>query len=70
MAQNWKMVLFWVLGTICILVGSMISGHLEKDIGVSDVSYLVALVVSFILFLFGGLLWISVGLAVKMASER
>jgi len=67
--KNWKMVFFWVLGAVCILLGSMIAGRLEKTLGVSDIGYTVALLVSFVLFLFGGLLWISVAVAVKMAKE-
>jgi len=70
MKRNWKIVAFWVLGAICLLLGSMISGHLEKDIGVTDASYFIALLFSFILFLLGGLLWISVSIAVKTVSEE
>lgn len=67
--KQWKMVSFWILGTICILFGSMIIGHLEKTIGVTDLSYLIAWLISFVLFLLGGLLWISVAIAVKSVSD-
>lgn len=67
MKKNVKMVVFWVLGSALILFGSMIAGHLEKTLGVSDTSYLLALLVAFVLFLVGGLLWISV--AVKKTAE-
>ncbi len=70
MKRNWKIVLFWVLGAICILIGSMISGHLEKDMGTTELSYVITLLISFILFLFGGLLWISVSIAVKKVTEE
>ncbi|MDI6798671.1 MAG: hypothetical protein QMD12_01585 [Candidatus Aenigmarchaeota archaeon] len=68
--KNWKIVTFWVLGSICILLGSMISGHLEKTLGVTDVGFGLALLISFVLFLVGGLLWISVAIAVKEAAEE
>ena len=66
MRKNWKMALFWVLGTICILFGSMIAGHLEKGLGVDELSYLLALLIAFVLILLGGLLWISVAIAVRL----
>lgn len=68
--KNWKIATFWVLGTVCILLGSMISGHLEKGLGVSDLSFSFALLIAFVLFLLGGLLWISVAIAVKKVSEE
>ncbi|MEM5882728.1 MAG: hypothetical protein QXQ77_00605 [Candidatus Aenigmatarchaeota archaeon] len=68
--KNWKIVTFWVLGAICILFASMIAGHLEKGLGVSDMSFSLALLVAFILFLVGGLLWISVAVAVKEIEEE
>ncbi len=66
MRKSLKMALFWVLGSICILVGSMISGHLEKGLGVDDLSYFLALTIAFVLILLGGLLWISVAIAVRI----
>ncbi len=66
MKKNWKMASFWVLGTVCILFGSMIAGHLEKGLGVDDLSYFLALLIAFILILLGGLLWISVAIAVRL----
>ena len=68
--RNWKIVTFWVLGSICILFASMIAGHLEKGLGVSDLGFTLALLISFVLFLVGGLLWISVAVAVKEISEE
>ena len=63
------MVLLWVLGTVCIMFGSMIAGRLEKTIGVTDAGYLFAFTVSFVLILLGGLLWIAVAAAVKATSS-
>jgi len=67
--RNWKMVLFWVLGTVCIMAGSMVSGNLEGGSGVTGLSYTLALAVSFILFMLGGLLWISVAIAMKRVLD-
>lgn len=67
--NKWKIATFWVLGAVMIMFGSMIAGRLERGLGVSDVSFTIALILSFMSFLLGGLLWISVGLAVKKISE-
>jgi len=69
MRKGWKLALFWILGTICIMVGSMISGHLEKTLGVTDLGYFLALLISFVLFLLGGLLWISVAIALREVGK-
>jgi len=69
MKRNLKIVGFWVLGALCILFGSMIAGNLEQEIGVTDAGYMIALIMSFILFALAGLLWISVAIAVKKTSE-
>jgi hypothetical protein len=63
--KHWKMALFWVLGAVCLTFGSMIAGRLERTVGVSDSGYLLALAISLVLMLLGGLLWISVAAAVK-----
>jgi hypothetical protein len=68
--KKWKMTLFWVVGTACILLGSMIGGHLDKTLGVTDISYTLALLTAFILILFGGFLWISVAVAFKRVTEE
>ncbi len=70
MKRNWKIVTFWVLGAVCMMFGSMIAGRIDKTIGVTDASYLLALIVAFILFLFGGLLWVSVAIAVQKVVEE
>jgi len=70
MKRNWKIVAFWILGTFCILFGSMISGRLEKGLGVDDFGFYLALLVSFVLFLLGGLLWIAVAIAAKTVREE
>jgi len=70
MERNFKIMLFWILGAILIMLGSMISGSLEKGLGVSDSGFLLALAISFILFLLGGLLWISVAIATKTIRDE
>jgi len=68
--KNWKVVLFWVIGAACITFASMITGNLEIEAGVTVASFLFALSLAFILFLVGGLLWISVAVAIKELEER
>jgi len=68
--KKWKMTFLWVLGTACILLGSMIVGHLDKTLGVTNISYTLALVTSFILILLGGFFWISVAVALKKVTEE
>jgi hypothetical protein len=55
----------WVLGAVLMLFGTWIIQNLKFEIGVSDVSYALALVMAFIFFLLGGLAWISVAVATR-----
>ena len=66
--KNWKLVTFWVFGALCILFASMISSRLEIVPGVTELSYLIALIISHILVMVGGLLWIAVAIAAKHAE--
>lgn len=68
--SHWKMVFFWFIGAFCLLLGSMIAGQLEKTIGVTDLTYGFALVLALVLFLIGGLMWITVALAMKVVHEE
>jgi uncharacterized membrane protein len=68
--KRWRMSLFWVLGAACMLLGSMIVGHLDKTLGVTDISYSLALLTAFILILLGGFFWISVAVALKRLTEE
>ena len=43
-----------------MLIGSWIVNNLEMNIGVSEVSYALALLVALIFFLIAGLMWINV----------
>ena len=60
-----KLVLIWALGGIFLTAGICILGNLERTIGVSELSYWFAIVVSFVLFLLTGLCWISVAVATR-----
>jgi len=66
--KNWKLVAFWFFGALCILFATMVSSRLEIVTGVSEISYLIALIVSLILVMVGGLLWIAVAIAAKHAE--
>ncbi|MFH0711175.1 MAG: hypothetical protein V1944_01205 [Candidatus Aenigmatarchaeota archaeon] len=66
--RNFKMVLFWIIGSISILVGAMIAGNVEKTLGTDDTSVGAALFIALILILLGGLLWITVAVAAKKIS--
>jgi hypothetical protein len=69
MQRNWKMATSWLLGTFCILIAVMISGNLYGGVGMSDSGFYMALFVSFLLILLGGLFWISVAVAIKTSTE-
>jgi hypothetical protein len=65
-----KLILFWIIGALALLLGSWIAGHVEKTLGVTDLSYALALLVALILFLFGGFLWIAVAIGVMHEEEQ
>jgi hypothetical protein len=60
-----KTVTVWIMGGIFLLVGVWIINNLKMDIGVSEASYIMALLISLVLFLLAGLCWISVAVATK-----
>jgi len=68
--KSWKIAAFWIIGALAIFLASMIAGKLQVTLGTSDLGLLVAALVAFVLFLLGGLLWISVAIAVKETSEE
>ena len=59
---GWKIPTFWLLGAIALLLGSMTAGSLQNSQG-SDAA--ITALISLILFLIGGMFWISVSAAVK-----
>ena len=67
--RSWKTAILWIFGSISIFLGSMIAGRLDLSPGVNEMGFILALVISIMLFLIGGLLWISVAIAVR-GSKR
>ncbi len=63
--SRWRAAALWVLGGLCILIGAMIAGNLDNDLGVTNTGFALALVLSFILILLGGLMWIAVSISIK-----
>jgi hypothetical protein len=55
-----KFIMFWIVGALLILTGSWIAGHVEWTVGTTKFSYLLALILAFVLILLGGLCWIGV----------
>lgn len=60
-----KLVVVWFAGGLLMLAGAMITGNLEMNVGVSPVSYYMAVIAALILFLMAGLCWISVAAATR-----
>jgi membrane protein YdbS with pleckstrin-like domain len=56
---------FWAIGSICLLLGSMIAGNLAWIEGTTTSSYILSLVISLILLLTAGLFWISAAVNAK-----
>lgn len=60
-----KLVVSWILGGVFILLGVWITNNLEMGLGVNEMAYAIAMIVSLIFILVGGLLWINTSVAVK-----
>ncbi len=60
-----KLIFSWVLGGVFVLLGAWIVNNLEFGLGVSEMGYAIAMVVSLIFILIGGLLWINTAVGVK-----
>lgn len=55
-----KSVIFWIIGTICIFFGCMISGSVAPEaLGATTESVILAYLIGMILLLLGGMFWIS-----------
>jgi hypothetical protein len=68
--RSLKVVLFWILGAVSIYLGTLIASHLDFGLGTDYMGVFVAMMISFTLFLIGGLLWISVAIAAKKVTEE
>ncbi len=64
-----RLIVFWIIGALAILFGTWIAGHVETALGVTTGSYALALLVAFLLILFGGLAWIAVAVTVSQEEE-
>ena len=49
----------WLVGGIFVFAGAMLAGNIEFVEGTTTVSFWLAILISIILFLIGGMLWIS-----------
>ncbi|MCD6216162.1 MAG: hypothetical protein DRP08_00170 [Candidatus Aenigmatarchaeota archaeon] len=55
----------WIIGTICLLLGSMIAGNIAYVEGTTTTSYILSLLITFILLLSAGVFWISAAVNAK-----
>jgi hypothetical protein len=62
---EFKLVLVWIIGGLLMLGGSWIMANLEAAVGVTEVSYGIALLASLVMYLLAGLCWIAVAVATK-----
>jgi membrane protein DedA with SNARE-associated domain len=63
--MSMKLVGSWIAGALLILAGTWIIQNLKLEVGVTELSYALALIVAFIFFLLAGLAWISVAVATR-----
>ena len=59
---GWKIPTFWVLGAVALVLGSMTAGEAQNYQGLNAA---IRILVSLMLFLVGGMFWISVATAIK-----
>ena len=45
-----KLVLFWIVGAIAIVFGAWIAGHVENTLGTTTGSYVLAIIISLLLY--------------------
>ena len=63
-----KLIASWILGGVFFLAASWIISNLRLDVGVSEISFALAMIIALIFYLVGGLLWISVAVATRHKS--
>ena len=68
--KNWKVVLLWFLGAVCILIGSLIAGNVDSGLGTTPQGFILSLFIGLMFFLVGGIFWIAVAIAIKELEER
>jgi hypothetical protein len=52
-----------------LLFGSIIAGQLQRSFGTNEVALLIAFFLALIFFLFAGLLWIAIAVALRQYEE-
>ena len=55
----------WLLGGIVIFVAALIAGNIEWALGTTTVSFWLSVLLSIVLFLIAGVLWISAAINYK-----
>ena len=60
-----KLIAAWITGGLFLLAGVWIVSNLEMTVGVSETSYILALLAALGLILASGLLWISGAVATR-----
>lgn len=63
--MEFKLVLAWIFGGLLLSAGMWVLANLELTVGVTQVSYWIALLASLVFILLGGLCWISVAVGTK-----
>ena len=59
-----RAIIFWVAGTLLVFFGVLIAGNIEPAaLGATNESVWLAYIISFLLLLIGGMLWISTAIA-------
>ena len=69
MWKNFKIIAMWVIAGFIFLIASMIAGNLHPGLGVNDTGLALGMIVALFLFLVGGLIWISIAVAVKKTHD-
>jgi hypothetical protein len=60
-----KLILSWIIGGVFLLIGIWILNNLKFGLGVTEMGYAIAIIVSLIFILLGGLLWINTAVGVR-----
>jgi hypothetical protein len=67
--SRWKIAFLWVLSSLFLLFGSMIAGQLQRSFGTNEAALLIAFFLALIFFLFAGLFWIAIAVALRQYEE-
>jgi MFS-type transporter involved in bile tolerance (Atg22 family) len=67
--SRWKITLLWILASLFLLLGSMISGQLQRSFGTNDVALWIAFFLALMFFLLAGLFWIAIAMALRQYEE-